>query len=620
MPTYIKTLWKQTFHVLRKSIWQLFAIHLAYIALGVIFFAPITGILGQFLLNLSGQSVLSDLDIAYFFLTPLGILAVILFASLTLTILVFQQASLMAVCCATIQGQQMNCITALYFTAQQAKKIFLFAIRLVLRVLFITLPFSGLALAIVWVMITDYDINYYLATQPPIFIIAVLSVVLVLLTMAVVLIRNLCSWALTLPLILFSDETPGHCFTESEHLTQDNRQVLLTTLGSWALTGIMLSTFVLGCIQLLGSTLAPFFFNSMTLLVPALGALVALWSLANLLVTTFTSSSFAALLILFYDRTRGKFISERVMEYQQRKKNKITAPLLSILLLTAVAAAVFVGAWLLKGIPANNNTMIIAHRGAAGKAPENTLVSMRHAINDGADWIEIDVQESVDGEVVVIHDSDFMKLAGVKLKVWESTLGEIQKIDVGSWFNSGFSAERVPTLTDILMLAKGKCRVLIELKYYGHDLQLEQRVVDIVEQSGMVENVAIMSLKHEGIKKFRSLRPDWPVGLLSSKAIGKISDLDVDFLAINMTTAKPAFIRRIQSTGKQVYVWTVNDRASMSRMMALGVDGLITDEPALAREVHSQNSSMPPVERLLLHTAVLLKTPTPPQTYRDQSP
>jgi len=142
-------------------------------------------------------------------------------------------------------------------------------------------------------------------------------------------------------------------------------------------------------------------------------------------------------------------------------------------------------------------------------APENTLASIRRANEDGTDWVEIDVQETSGGEVVVIHDSDFMKLAGDPLKVWEGTLAQIQDIDIGSWFALEYSSERVPTLREVLAEVAGKSRLVIELKYYGNDQQLEQRVVDIVEQTGMVDNVAIMSLKYEGIQKIRKLRPDW---------------------------------------------------------------------------------------------------------------
>ncbi len=129
-----------------------------------------------------------------------------------------------------------------------------------------------------------------------------------------------------------------------------------------------------------------------------------------------------------------------------------------------------------------------------------------------------------------------------------------------------------------------------------------------------------MSLKHEGIQKFNALRPDWSTGLLLTKAIGDLSKLDVDFLAVNTAMATSGFIRRTQSAGKQVYVWTVNDQVSMSRMMSLGVDGIITDEPELARTVLVERSELNSIERLLIHTAVLLGRPVPQRTYRDQSP
>lgn len=136
----------------------------------------------------------------------------------------------------------------------------------------------------------------------------------------------------------------------------------------------------------------------------------------------------------------------------------------------------------------------------------------------------------------------------------------------------------------------------------------------------MVNDVAIMSLKYDGIRKIRTLRPSWVIGLLSAKAIGNLARLDVDFLAVNMGMATPRFIRRARSAGKQVFVWTVNDPVSMSRMMSLGVDGIITDEPEMARNVLADRSGLSSVERLLVHTAVLFGRPSPPRMYRDQSP
>ena len=589
-------------------------------ALGVALFTPLVGVIGRFFLGLSGQSVLSDLDIAYFFLTPLGMAAVILFAALLMTISVFELASLMAISAGSVHGLHIGIMSSLYFTARRAKKIFLFAIRLVIRVLLIVVPFFTVSVAIAWFLMTDYDINYYLSEKPPEFLAAVVVIGMILLTMFTVLIRKLLGWSLALPLVLFADVSPARSFVESENLTQRHKRLFLMALGISALGALVFGVILLGSVHFLGARLAPLFLDSIKLLVLVLGGLVALLSLGNLLVTTIILGTFACFLVVLYEQYGPDIKTIDLADSKPGRRWRITAPRFALLLIGSAVVAVLFGTWLMNGIQTRNDVAVIAHRGAAGKAPENTLAAVRQAMKDGADWIEIDVQESMDGEVVVIHDSDFMKLAGKDLKIWDSNLEELGEIDVGSWFGPEFSAERVPTLAQVLEETRGQSRVLIELKYYGHDQQLEQRVVDIVEKAGMVNEVAVMSLKPNGIEKFQAIRPDWVVGLLSSKAIGNLYDLDMDFFAVNMGMATPGFIRRTHLADKQVFVWTVNDLVSMSRMISLGVDGIITDEPELARSVLADHSKLSSIERLLIHTAVLLGKPIPQRLYRDQSP
>lgn len=620
MTNNIKEISEEIFGILRKNISQLFTVHLVYVALGVILFTPLVGIVGQFLLQLSGQTMLSDQDIIYFLLTPTGITALLLFSALLITIIAFEQASMMAICGCSIMGLPTTTMQSLHFTARRALNIFLFTIQLISRLLIITLPFLAAGGAVAWFLITDYDINYYLSEKPPEFLVAATLIGILLAAMFAVLIPRLLSWSLTLPLLLFGGISPSRSFKESRKLTKGHQRSLLLTLTIWSVSAFLLGALVLMTIQFFGSMLAPLFFNSLNLLVVVLGALVALWSLANLLVTTFTSGSFGALLVILYKRSGANMDISDMTHDQQSRQWHMTGVRFGLLLISCTLVSVLVGTWLLNTIQTQDDVAIIAHRGAAGKAPENTLASVRQAIKDGADWIEIDVQESVDGKIVVIHDSDFMKLAGINLKVWDATLEQLQEIDIGSWFSPEFSAERVPTLIEVLEEARGKARVMIELKYYGHNQQLEQRVVDIVEQTDMINNVAIMSLKYDGVKKIRSLRPDWKVGLLSAQAIGKITHLDVDFMAVNTAMATSSFIKRTQSIGKQLFVWTVNDQVSMSRMMSLGVDGIITDEPELARNVLLERESMSSVERLLIHTTVLLGQPVPQRIYRDKSP
>jgi glycerophosphoryl diester phosphodiesterase len=412
-------------------------------------------------------------------------------------------------------------------------------------------------------------------------------------------------------------------FAKSEGFTRGHKHGLFSLLVLWVLLALVLSIVVTGVIQQLGEWVVPNFFDSIDWLVPVLGGFVALWMLGNFLVTVFTTGSLAYLLAEFYqqhDTAEENSGLASIANEQPPRSWKLSAPKFTLILGAAAISAVLVGNWLLDDINIRDTVTVVAHRGAAGKAPENTMASVKQAISDGADWVEIDVQESADGEVVVIHDSDFMKLAGVNLKVWNATLTQMRDIDIGSWFDPRFSTERVPTLTQVLEEVKGKAGLVIELKYYGHDQDLEQRVVDIVERQDMADEIAIMSLRYAGIQKIRALRPDWTIGLLSATAVGNLASLDADFLAVARSMATPGFVRRSQVQGKQVFVWTINDAVTLSQMMSLGVDGVITDEPALAREVIADRADLNPAERLLMHTAVLFGRPEPQRHYRDESP
>lgn len=608
---------------LRQSWQQVLIIHLSFTALTFVLFAPLIGFTGRLLLGLSGQPALSDQDIAYFLLSPIGMLALILFAALLMGVLTFEQTALMRIATNVIRRQHFGTVDALLYTAARVNKLFLYAARLVTRVLVLTLPFLAVAAGIAFLLITDHDINYYLKEQPPEFLTAVTLIGVVLITMLVVLVRKLLSWSLALPLLLFGDISASKSFGESARITQGKRGQILAVFAVWAGLLIFLNIAVFGAIKFLGTWTVPGVSESIALLVLLLGALSALWMLCNFLITYLASGSLAYLVMGFYEQygpgynaelTKGNHKDARLRKFH------LTLPRITVALIAGVAIAGLTGTWLIDNIQDDDDVTIVAHRGAAGKVPENTLAAVYQAIEDKTDWIEIDVQETADGEVVVIHDSDLMKLAGKNIKIWDATLAQISDIDIGSWFDPRFSQERVPTLKEVLEAARGKARVVIELKYYGHDKKLEQRVVDIVEETDMVSEIAIMSLNYNAIRKIRVLRPDWKIGLLSATSLGHLARLDADFLAVAMRMATGQFIRRAHKAGKQVFVWTVNDAASMSRMISLGVDGIITDEPELARRVLEVRAELSPIERLLINTELLFGQSFKPHQYRDESP
>nr|WP_302478669.1 glycerophosphodiester phosphodiesterase [Ruegeria arenilitoris] len=346
-----------------------------------------------------------------------------------------------------------------------------------------------------------------------------------------------------------------------------------------------------------------------------LSLLVAgLWSLAGLVLAAVALGALAVLLDGFFE--------PRAAELPHPEAGNLRAPVL--VTVAAAVVALLAGIWfsqdVLDQISAPDHADVIGHRGAAALRPENTMAAVLKAIEDGADWVEIDVQESADGQVIVAHDSDFMKLGGVNMKVWDATMEDMAQIDIGSWFDPEYADQRTPTLREVLKAAKGKSKVIIELKYYGHDVDLENRVAAIVEEFGMEQDIATMSLKYPAVQKMKALRPDWRAGVLAATAVGDLTGLEGDFVAVNAGMVTPGLIRSVHDAGKDIYVWTVNDPLQMSSMASMGVDGLITDRPAMAREVLRVRAEMEPGERLLLWLATTFGLSVDTEAMRDESP
>jgi glycerophosphoryl diester phosphodiesterase len=227
--------------------------------------------------------------------------------------------------------------------------------------------------------------------------------------------------------------------------------------------------------------------------------------------------------------------------------------------------------------------LVTAHRGGHKSAPENTAAAFREAIATGADFAELDVLFSKDGVLVVTHDSDFSRMGGVAKKVWELTYAEIRNIPLGAKSAPEFRNEPAPTLDEVLAIARDRIRLNIELKYYGdHQPHLAERVLEAVRAQGMTRQVVIQSLEYEPLMEVRRLAPEIPVGYLMSVNARHPERLKVNFLGVEQDRLTPSFVQAAHRRGQQVHAWTVDTPPAMDRMIDLGVDGLITNEPAEA--------------------------------------
>ena len=596
----------------RKSVIPIF-IGVRLISLAII--APVTGIAVSVAVAVSGQPALTDQDIVLFLFSPLG------FCSALAAISVVLIGSVIGLATMTVDLRQPDVQgigairSAVGRLAGRFPALLGYAVFLVLRVLAIVAPFAAASLLVAKLLIGSHDINYYLSGKPPEFLAAIALIALLLAAMTALLVSRLLSWALSLHHVLFGGIGAWRSFSVSRQSMAGRRTGLLRDLLLWLAIRLLLA-FAIGVgFSLLLQTLLGVFQQPLRLFLTLVVILAAALVLAETLLAAISLGALADILNTVFGHPASQ-AGKEIPEGQQLFSVPVILGGSAVLIVLGFVA----GGLLLDRIKAMDKVEIIAHRGAAGLRPENTLASIRKAIEDGADWVEVDVQETADGEVVVMHDSDFMKRAGVDLKIWDATMEDLATIDVGSWFDPAYASERIPRLEEVLEITRGRAKLLIELKYYGHDFDLEARTVQIVERVGMGEQVATMSLKYPAVQRMLDLRPDWRAGVLAATAIGDVARLEGDFVAVSASYANPHLVASTEAAGKDLYVWTVNDPLRMSAMISMGVDGIITDEPALARHVLSVRARMSAPERMMLFLAERLGLSLPETFHRDASP
>jgi glycerophosphoryl diester phosphodiesterase len=224
---------------------------------------------------------------------------------------------------------------------------------------------------------------------------------------------------------------------------------------------------------------------------------------------------------------------------------------------------------------------VIAHRGASGTAPENTLAAFRRAAELGAHMVELDAQLTRDGEVVVMHDWTLDRTTDGHGKVASRTLAEIRRLDAGRWFGARYAGEPVPTLRDVL--AAVELPVNVELKSCGDD-GLEARVVADVEAVGAMGRIVFSSFDVESLVRLRRISLDATIGVLWTRrslthAFTVVERVGATALHLRKEAVDPAGVREAVARGLAVRVWTVNDPGESGSLLAAGVGAVFTDFP-----------------------------------------
>ncbi|MCG5214539.1 glycerophosphodiester phosphodiesterase family protein [Streptosporangium soli] len=241
----------------------------------------------------------------------------------------------------------------------------------------------------------------------------------------------------------------------------------------------------------------------------------------------------------------------------------------------------------------------VAHRGASAYAPENTVAAFKLARRQQADMFEIDVQETKDHELVLMHDTNLARTTDAEevfpdrgpWRVGDLTLAEIRKLDAGSWFASKYKGERVPTLGEALRAMNGSgLGLLLEVKEPRLYDGVEGRIVDELRRNASwlrPGRLVVQSFDWGSMRTFHRAMPEVPVGLLGTPATAELPALAKFASQINPPHADvtPEYVRRVHDLRMDILPWTVDDPEVMRRLISHRVDGVITNKPDVLRRV-----------------------------------
>ncbi|MGQ9722938.1 MAG: glycerophosphodiester phosphodiesterase [Candidatus Jordarchaeum sp.] len=216
--------------------------------------------------------------------------------------------------------------------------------------------------------------------------------------------------------------------------------------------------------------------------------------------------------------------------------------------------------------------LLIAHRGASFYEPENTLRSIKRALDFGVDGVEIDVRSSIEGNIIVIHDETVDRTTNGTGKVRDMSLLELRSLDAGK-------GEKIPLLEEVLELVRDKTLLVIELKIAG----IEERVLKVIKDYDALDSVLLSSFIHGSVKRVKEINPKVNTGVIFRSAPINPSSLALDAKAENLCAFYKyitwEMVQKVHEDGLKIYAWTVDEPSTMENLAIMGVDGIVTNKP-----------------------------------------
>lgn len=394
--------------------------------------------------------------------------------------------------------------------------------------------------------------------------------------------------------LILTDNSFGDCIEKSKKKMQGQRIKMVSYALFWSIGIVAFIAAVTFGISFLIVFVIKGFSEPNEALGSALKILRYTWSVFTAVSAFFSAPAIVWLLTdkFMKDETEEKLISPN-KRYAKFSRKKSTLIIVGLAAASSVMNISYLKALREGNVSLNvgiiSRTQITAHRGFSKVAPENTLPAFEAAIECGADYIELDIQLTADDQLVVIHDDKVDRTTNGKGNVSKYTYDQLTELSAGSWFSKSgeFDDVRIPLFRDVLELVGNDVMLNIEIKRSGDPKKTAEKAVELIEEYGIVKSCYVTSFSYTALKKVKQLNPKIKTAFIANLATAtSYAQLPyIDAVSMNYIFVNQSVVNSAHHHGKRIFVWTVDRQSEVKKMMALGVDNIITDRPDKALEV-----------------------------------
>ena len=574
---------------------SLVSFELLYKVLSAIIFVPLFLGIFRLITKVSGYEYLTLENIGSFLLNPLTLLFLIILILILTFYTLIDISTVIVILDMSYQSKKITVKEAFVTAISKSLKVFKKGNILLPFLILFLIPFLNIGLSsgvISTVKIPEF-ITDFIRNNSFLSIIYLLFLILLL----VLLFR----WLYSLHYFILEDKTFKEARKESIKLSKKNKlKDFFSIIGIELLITIVYLLYIfIGIVLII--LFYKWFGNNLLgdLAITTIWLLIAIsFAILTLLATPI---SFAIISFLFYhhkEKQKIKIVHLKINSRENKKVFKKIKFFRYVVIILVILSGTLLTYEVLNGhndlkIEHLKTMEVTAHRGASVSYPENTMSAFKGAKKLGSDWIELDVQQTRDGELIVLHDPNLRRTTGVNKNTWEATYAEIKDLDAGSFFNEKFKDERIPLLEDVIKYAKeNNIKLNIELKPTGNEKDFEKQVGELIKKYDFMNNVVVTSQVYKVLENFKAYDQNIKTVYVMSLAYGDITNLTcADSFSIEASSVTRTLVNKIHNKGKEIYAWTVNTKDSIQEMVDLNVDNIITDNITLAKDVIYQSKT-----------------------------